>query len=740
MKKILSLLLAAAMLFSLAIPAFAEEAEEEAPVATYTVPADVAGKLVILHTNDTHGADVAKVGESIGTAGVAQLKKDFEEAGAKVLLVSAGDASQGTPLVNYEQGAAAIKFMNAAGYDAMVPGNHEFDWGAENFKTIAANAEFAVLAANIRDEAGEAVFSSNKIFEFDGLKVGVFGLDTPEAATKTNPEKVAGLKFLAEEELYACAEAQVAELKKAKCDLIVALGHLGVDEETAATLNRSVDVCNKVEGIDLFVDGHSHTEMKDGKPVKEDSYPSFENTSKTLIVSTGTKLANVGVVIYDPVEKTLSASLVTADEYSKADEEVAKVVNEVNAQVDEALKEVMGKTEVALNGERAPGVRTQETNLGDFSADAILWFAQKDQGDHVVAAITNGGGIRETIPVGDISMKTMNTVFPYGNTVVTLELTGQQILETLEAATYCIPTAIGAFPQVAGLTFTIDTTGVYENGEAYGTYFRCANPGTRVQDVTIGGEPLDLEKTYTVATNDFSAVGGDTYYAFKDAKTTMIDTGAPLDQALSEYTNEVLGGTITAEKYGEPAGRINIKYVGVEAGSWYAAAAKNVIDKGLMTSTGNGFDPTANVTRATVFQTLYNLEGKPEVNNKMVSFPDAQGKWYENAARWAEQMELTTGTGNGFEGDREVTRAELVTVLARYAEKKDQKATEEANLLSYADGELLVDWAIPGFQWAVSTKVIKGNANNQLAPNDTATRAELAQILTNYTDFFTPAA
>lgn len=208
---------------------------------------------------------------------------------------------------------------------------------------------------------------------------------------------------------------------------------------------------------------------------------------------------------------------------------------------------------------------------------------------------------------------------------------------------------------------------------------------------------------------------------------------------LINYIVDELSGTVTAEQYGEPQGRINIKYVGVEAGSWYAAAAKKVIDKGLMSSTGNGFDPAANVTRATVFQTLYNLEGKPEVTNKMATFPDAQGKWYENAARWAEQMELTTGTGNGFEGDRAVVRAELVTILARYAEKKGHAAAEEVNLLDFADGEVLTEWAIPGFEWAVGAKVVSGKTGNLLAPGDTATRAELAQILTNYTDFFTPA-
>lgn len=734
-KKLLSLVLAVAMLFSLAIPAFADEAEAAAP---YTVPADVAGKVVILHTNDVHGADLAESGKAIGDAGVAALKKAFEKAGAEVLLLSAGDATQGAPIVNLSQGEAAIEFMNAAGYSAMVPGNHEFDWGADNFQTIAKKAEFPVLAANIVDEkTGEAIFATSTIFETKaGLKIGVFGLDTPEAATKTNPEKVKGIKFLAGEELYECAEINIQALKDEQCDFIICLGHLGVDEETKAGGNRSVDVVEKVSGIDLFIDGHSHSTTDEIAAVIDNADKS-NVLNGTKIVSTGTKLANVGVVVIDPATKAMTDELVPAAAWTEVDEEVASIVNKTNEDVDNALSTIMGKTEVMLDGARDPGVRTQETNLGDFAADAILWFARKNAGgdDKVDVALTNGGGIRASIEVGEISMKTMNTVFPFGNTVATIELTGQQLLEALESATYAAPKALGAFPQVAGVEFTIDTTGEYENGEAYGTYFRCANPGTRVTDVKVGGEPLDLEKTYVLATNDFTAVGGDTYYSFKDVKSTMKDTGIPLDQALSEYTNEVLGGTITAEKYGKPAGRITIKYVGVEPGAWYTDAAKNVIDKGIMNATSAGnFDPNGIVTRGTVFQTLYNLEGKPENVNKMATFPDAQGKWYEDAARWAEANELVNGTGAGlFEGDRAITRAELVVVLERYAKLKGVDTASETNLLTYADGETIAAYSVDAFKWAVGTGMIKGKNGNLLDPAGTAVRAELAQILTNYT-------
>lgn len=734
--KLLSLFLALTMVSALFVPALA--ADEEA-VKPYEIP-DVNGKVVVLHTNDTHGGDMAEEGTSIGTAGVAQLKKDLEAAGADVILLSAGDATQGAPIVNFSQGAAAIRFMNAAGYDAMAPGNHEFDWGAENLQTIVKDAEFPILAANILGEDGKPLFGSNTIFTTkSGLKIGVFGLDTPEAATKTNPEKIKGLSFLAGEELYACAQAQVDELKAAGCEFIIALGHLGVDEETAATFNRSVDVVNHVTGIDLFVDGHSHTVMEDGKPVKAETYPSFNNESETLIVSTGTKLAYVGAVIYDPADKSLTPSLISAAAYTKTDADVAKLVSDVNAEVDEALKEVIGKTEVVLNGERAPGNRTQETNLGDFTTDALLWFAKKDQGDHVVAAITNGGGIRAEIPAGNISMKTMNTVFPFGNTVVTLTLTGQQLLETLEAATYCTPTPIGAFPQVAGIEFTINTAVPYQNGEAYGTYFRCANPGERVTDVKVAGQPLDLNASYTVATNDFSAVGGDTYYAFKDAKATMIDTGIPLDQALSDYANEVLGGNITAAQYGQSAGRITINRMpkDVTTDAWYADAVVNALEKNFLTGTGHGyFAPMGEVTRATLFQILYNMEEKPEA---AAAIADVAGKWYADAVDWAASAGLFTGTSFG--ADAVITRAEVAKILADYAAYKGITVDTAGMAMKEApDYETIPAEYLEGMTFCYYAGLMTGDQAHRLNPGSSLTRAELAQMLVRFAELEVPAA
>ncbi len=547
----LSLLLSLVMLVGIALPTVAEQPAE--------------GKLYILHTNDVHGRAVADPQAGIlGYAAIARYKKDLEAKGHAVLLLDAGDASQGTPLVNLGYGKNAIEFMNAAGYDAMAPGNHEFDWGTDNLKQLQGIANFPLLAANILDTiGGEVTFRANAIFDTsNGLKVGIFGLTTPETATKAHPDKVRGVDFPQGEELYKIAQAQVDELKAAEVDLVVALVHLGVDPESAP--NRSIDVLEHVSGIDLMIDGHSHTTLEKG-----------DHVGDTTLVSTGEYGRSLGVVEYDGEKFTaglftgmnkgavveLDGALYTAILTAKLDEEVNILVNDINKAVNDELSAPFAKTEVLLNGERDPGNRTEETNLGDFAADAILWAAKEAIGEHVVASVTNGGGIRATIEAGDITMLDMKTVFPFGNEVAVLDVTGAELLEALEAATSSTPKAIGAFPQVAGMVFTIDTSVEYEQGEQYpdSTYFAPAKPGSRIQIESVGGEPFDIEKIYTIATNDFTAAGGDTYYAFRYPNATSgYKTGVALEDALVNFIAQVLDGVV-GEQYAQPQGRITVK-------------------------------------------------------------------------------------------------------------------------------------------------------------------------------------
>lgn len=543
--------------------------KEETKTQIAAVTEDLSGQLVILHTNDTHGRDMEAEGESIGTAGVSKLKKAYEAAGADVLLFSAGDAIQGKPLVNVSHGVTAIEFMSLAEYDLMVPGNHEFDFGLDNLIDLSGRAHFPMVAANITyKDSGETLFDASRIFTTpQGYKVGVFGLDTPETLTKAHPDNVKGLDFASGNELYTCAQEQIDFLKAEGCEIIVCVGHLGVDDASAP--NRSIDVMMNTNGIHLFIDGHSHTEIPGGIVI-----------NGGLLTSTGSYLENVGVVQYD--RESLQASLLSAKDYAGGyDETVRTVVDYYEALIEAEYGQVFAKTEVNLNGTRSggdvtdsegkvlasfpegEGNRTKETNLGDFAADAMRFMGEKAAGQKVDVAITNGGGIRETILAGDITKNDMITVFPFGNEIVLLQISGAGLLEVLEASCSAAPEPLGGFPQVSGMSYIVDTTVPYANGPQYpdSTYFAPAEPGSRVKNVMIHGEPLDLDKMYTVATNDFSAAGGDTCYAFKAAyEKTGIPTGLNLEDALIQYITEELGGVIGSE-YAVPQGRITVSAV-----------------------------------------------------------------------------------------------------------------------------------------------------------------------------------
>ncbi len=537
LKRILAGALSLAMAAGLAaMPANTAEAKE-----------DLAGKLVVIHTNDIHGR-YENNEESLGMSSVAALKGYYETQGANVLLFDAGDFSQGTNLVNYYDGLDSVHFLNAAGYDAVSLGNHEFDFGFDELKAMADAAQFPILDANILSrETNEPYFASNTVFTFGNMTVGVFGLDTPEAKTKASPKNVKDVIILDNEELFACAQAQVNELKAKGCDYIICIGHLGVDEES--TGRRSVDVAANVNGIDLLVDGHSHTKIDGGIDV-----------NGTKIVSTGSYLEKIGVVVYDG--KTTKAQLVD-DLYTVGGcPSMDAFVKSFNDIVKEAYAGTFATTTSLLDGTRG-NVRTRETNLGDFSADAYKYTAEAYVADNeldmvIDGAIQNGGGIRDTIAAGEISMDTLYKVFPFGNTVSIVTLKGSELLEALEASCFACPNELGGFPQVSGIQFTIDTSVPYAQGALYpdSTYYAPAAPGSRVTITSVGGKAFDPNATYNIAVNNFMADGGDTYYVFTNA-SQVIDTEVVDAEGLISYVNS-LGGVI-GEAYAAPKGNITIK-------------------------------------------------------------------------------------------------------------------------------------------------------------------------------------
>ena len=517
--------------------------------AAVTLPGeddDLSGQLVILHTNDSHGR-IKEDGTSMGMSAVRYLANEYESAGAEVIILDAGDTLHGLPIVTASRGESAVNVMNAVGYSAMAHGNHDFNYGYEHILELEEEMNFPVLAANVTYEAdGSLVFGDHIVITCGEYTIGVFGMATPETVTKTNPNNVVGLDFN-EDNLAGIAQAQCDELKELGCDIIICLAHLG--DDVSSTPYRSTDVLEQVTDIDLWVDGHSHSVLND------DGEAHLVNG--TLVASTGEYTKNIGVVTYDGAE--FDAGLVHyADlcntyeqdgeiitEFYGYDPEITALVQNYYDEMMEFYSEVVGHTDVLLNGTRE-FVRTQETNLGDLAADAILAAAPNAD-----FALTNGGGIRANIEIGDITRYDLFTVFPFGNMVATVELTGAQIVYILEAATHACPGIDGAFPQVSGITFEIHTYIEYE-----GEYANPTNPGSRIQNVCINGEPIDLDATYVMATNDFLAAGGDAYAILaENFENSGILIGINLEDALINYIQNI---DDNCAGYAEPAGRIVI--------------------------------------------------------------------------------------------------------------------------------------------------------------------------------------
>ncbi|MEG2074170.1 MAG: bifunctional UDP-sugar hydrolase/5'-nucleotidase, partial [Angelakisella sp.] len=704
------------MICSLFVPAMAADEKKEAP-APYAI-GDVKGKLVVLHTNDIHGRIKAdSYNKILGMTAVAAMKDQYEKAGASVLVLDAGDTLHGMPILGGFKGSSMVDVMNEVGYTAMTPGNHDFNYGYERLLELKKEMKFPLLAANVTYEKdGKPVFEANTIVEAGSYKVGIFGLATVETMTKTNPNNVKGIKFASGEALYQCAQAQVDELKKAGCDYIIALGHLGVDKGSKG--NTSLDVINNTKGIDLFVDGHSHTQISEGKILKDqDLYLDIAKTGDTVLASTGTALANVGVVTYDG--KTTTAILrndVIAD--TAVGEKVAKYDKDTK----EKYKAEVGKSEVNFNTAKAPGNRTMETNMGDFATDAMLYAARK-AGYKADLALTNGGGIRPAKALDNPTTMTeydMVTVFPFGNQVVIFDILGSALLQAVEDNTKSVPASDGGFPQTSGMTYSIDTSATYVEKEVH-----------RVTIETVAGKPFDPKATYSLATNDFVGVGGDNYKVFRDYFQNKM-SGIALEDALTAYIKDELKGVVTAEKYGKPAGRITIKYLGVEPGQWYVAAAKQVIDNKIMVSTGKGFDPTGTVTRGTIYQMLFNMEGRPTKDIKASAFTDIAGKWYADAANWAVSAKLLDDTDKTF-GEEVITRGELATIIAAYAGYKGiVVATEGMAMKEAPDYATIPAGQLSGMTFCFYGKLMTGDQNKNLNPMGKLTRAEMAQVMYNF--------
>lgn len=736
-KKLLSLLLVIAMIFALAVPAFAEG---ETP--------SMAGKTVIVHSNDVHGAIA-------GYANIAALAAEYESQGAKVIVADAGDFSQGKVEVSSNKGLNAVKMMNAAGYDIATLGNHEFDYGYAQLKENLKEATFSTICCNILDENGKPAFEGSKVFDIDGLKIGFIGVNTPESQTKANPALIKGLTWLAGADMVKAVQAEADKLKAGGTDVIVVLSHLGVDSESEP--NRSTDLWAGLTGVDFIIDGHSHSVMEKG----DNNEP---------IQSTGTAFENVGVIVIDNATKKIEKNmLVKVTEDSAKDEAVAKAAQDITDAINAEYGAVFAKSEVELNGDRSYSSKTDlygnrdgETNLGDLITDSMVWSVKKTGGVTVdeknIVAVTNGGGIRAAIKAGDVTKKDVNTVLPFGNTIAVVYVTGAELLEALEASTYCTPVSLGGFPQVAGIEMTVSVTVPYDaNDNTYpGSTYYGPKSINRVTIDSINGKAFDPEATYAVITNNFLAAGGDTYYAFASA-TAQFDTGIPLDEALMSYITEELKGVV-GKQYAAPQGRITIHECDFEDGHGTCTVCGftpfsdisnsgycDYIVVGYLAGIINGYEdgtfrPNNTVTRGQFITMLWRAVGEPGAENTTLNFKDAANipDAYKDAVAWGVEAGIIKGYDDDtFRPNQSISRAQMATFSYRLLVLTfGEEAIDEFNQpCGFKDAATVANPYVDAVNVCANLGIILGfdtdgdGEGDTFRPNDTANRGQAATII-----------
>nr|WP_269870147.1 5'-nucleotidase C-terminal domain-containing protein [Paenibacillus caseinilyticus] len=512
------MLLGTFALLMAALPALPAAAANERTAQTFPGLAGAAKKsITLLHTNDIHSrVEASETG--IGYAALATIAKQYKAANPNTLLLDAGDTFHGQTIANLVRGESIVKLMNTVGYDAMTAGNHDFNYGYPRLVELAGQTKFPILSSNAKKADGSRILKSYVIKEVDGIKLGIFGLSTPETAFKTHPNNVRGLTF---EDPALEAKAVVGELK-GKVDAIIALAHLGVDESSTDT---SIKVAQAVPEIDVIIDGHSHTEMKEGT-----------QAGSVLIAQTGEYLKNIGRVDLTFENGKLTgktAGLLSKESVKESgiaeDPAILEILKEIKKGQDAVLSQEVGSTSVKLVGDREV-VRKGESNLGSLIADAMLSETGAD------VAITNGGGIRASIEPGPITKGEVVTVLPFGNYIQTKKVKGSELLAGLEHGLSGYPESFAPFPQIGGMTLEFDA----------------AKPaGSRVVSVHVKGVPLVTEQEYVLATNDFIAAGGDKYTMFKEQP--VLGDYSSLEETLISYLQKQGTATAAAE------GRIVVK-------------------------------------------------------------------------------------------------------------------------------------------------------------------------------------
>lgn len=537
-----------------------------AAVFGMTVPAGAQQQdIIVLFTNDVH----CGIEDGLGYAGLAAYKDYVETLTPYVTLVDCGDAIQGEYIGLISDGSYIVDIMNEMGYEFAVLGNHEFDYGMEELGARIEQANAQYLGCNINySGAGEnqlAGLEPYALVEYGEITVGFIGVTTPQSIGSSTPT------FFMEDgeyvydftagndgqDLYDCVQKYVDACRDQGADYVIALAHLGDGEESEPY--SSNDIAEHTTGIDAILDGHAHSVL----PCWIEKNASDE---EVLICSTGTKMANIGQLVIS-ADGTITTGLIS--HYPDKDDSIQTYIDAIQAVYEEDLQKVVGSSEVTLTGYTSDGirmVRNRETTIGNFCADAYRAVAGAD------VAVVNGGGVRADIAAGDITYEDLFSVHPYGNKLCMIEVTGQEILDMLEMSSRNTQADYeedgnavgedGGFQSVSGMKYTIDTSVESSVLTDENEMFLSVEGERRVKDVCIQNEngdyePLDPEKTYTMAAHNYLIKeGGDGLNIFQDNEL-LLDESMLDYQVLLEYLDQ-LGGVI-GEEYAQVEGRITIE-------------------------------------------------------------------------------------------------------------------------------------------------------------------------------------
>ena len=521
-------------------------------------PVEKNGDIMILFTSDVH----CGIDQGFGYAGLQQIRDQLEQEGYVTILVDNGDSIQGEPIGTLSKGESILKLMNELHYDVAIPGNHDFDYGMERFLELTKKADFPYVSCNFNKE-GQLIFNPYVIIEAAGKKIAFVGVTTPKTINTSTPryfqnengEFVYGfMQDETGEAVYQAVQKAVDDAKAEGADFVYVMGHIGSEYESKPW--TYAEIISNTTGIDVFLDGHTHdtaqVTMKDkeGKSVVRSAVGTKLNCIGYSHISADGKITETN--IWSWPNKDNAAQLFGIQNT------ISEMVDETVSAFQDSLNRVIASTSVDLTiydpvavdekGNPIRMVRRAETNLADLCADAFLYASGAD------VAIINGGGVRKTISKGDITYGNILSVFPYGNQLCVIEVTGQQILDALEWGARAVPDENGGFLQVAGMSYEIDSsipTGCISDENAM---YAGIKGKRRVQNVKVGDAPIDAKKTYTLASINYILLeNGDGYTMFDGAK--LLQDCVKLDnQLLIDYVTEVQNGVVS-DAYSDPFGQ-----------------------------------------------------------------------------------------------------------------------------------------------------------------------------------------